>query len=380
MSVADLSGTDTSAIDHADIYGMTSYATSMKATADVAALCRKINPRCKFVVGGANPSAIPEAYPFADHIVIGEGEDAMAQIARGTTERIVKSRVRARPDEYPAYDLIDPQSYHRRICGLRTLPVLTTRGCPYSCAFCGLHTMHELGGVRLGSVDAVAENIKRMCHEYGLAAINIQDDMFTLDRRRLFPLLERIKPLGIKFRCMGRAGYDTEEVYARLAEAGCVQVAWGIESGSQDILDRMHKQVTVADNHNVIRWAKKYGIVSRAFFIFGFPGETANTLGETMAFIEKADPDQYFVSNFVPFPGTPVWLDPERFGITQMSKDFSQYYQVSQDGSGGATIATEWLSMEEFKALERRFRAWIGQRPMRGDLLDYEKKLYRRKS
>ena len=376
VRVTDLSGTNKFAIGWADMYGMTSYATSMKATAAIAAACRKINPTCKFVVGGANPSAIPDAYGFADHVVIGEGEDAMVDIVRGTSERLVRVRRRASVNAYPAYDLIDPNSYHRRICGQRTLPVLTTRGCPYDCAFCGLHTMHKLTGVRYGGVSSVAWNIERLCREYGLRAINIQDDMFTLDRWRLFRLLDRIKPLNIKFRCMGRAGYDTEEVYAKLAEAGCVQVAWGIESGSQYVLDRMRKRVTVADNRNVIAWAKKYGIVSRAFFIFGFPGETEDTLKETMAFIDAADPDQYFVSNFIPFPGTPVWREPARFGITKMSGDYDQYYQVSQDGSGGVTIATEWLSMERFKELELRFRKWLGGRRMRGDLLDYEKKLY----
>jgi len=235
--------------------------------------------------------------------------------------------------------------------------------------------MHELGGVRLGDAKEVADNVEKICTEFGIRAINFQDDIFTLNKKRLFQLLEHIKPLHIQFRCMGRAGYDTEEIYQKLAEAGCVQIAWGIESGNQKILDRMNKEVTVQDNYNVIQWAKKYNIVSRCFFIIGFPGETEETLKETMEFIENADPDQYFVSNFIPYPGTPVWKDPKSFGITEISNDFEQYYQVSKDGTGGITISTEWLTKENFRELEIKFRQWMKKRPMRGSILDYEKRI-----
>jgi radical SAM superfamily enzyme YgiQ (UPF0313 family) len=175
---------------------------------------------------------------------------------------------------------------------------------------------------------------------------------------------------------MGRAGLDNEEVYERLADAGCAQISWGIESGSQYMLDRMNKKCTVDDNLDVIQWAKKYGITSRAFFIFGFPGETIGTIAETKWFIDKADPDQFFVSNFIPYPGTPVWRDPGKFGITKISSDFSQFYQVGKDGTGGLVVETEWLKMDEFRELELEFREWIRKREMRGMLQNYEEKLY----
>lgn len=179
---------------------------------------------------------------------------------------------------------------------------------------------------------------------------------------------------------MGKAGYDTEEVYERLAEAGCVGISWGIESGSQKMLDGMNKQTAVEDNYNVIQWGKKYGIDTRAFFILGFPGETKETLEETKRFIMRADPDQYFLSNFVPYPGTAVWNGPEEFGITNMSYDFDQYYQVSKDGTGGSIIDTVWLKKEEFKELELEFRNWMARnKPLRGRLQEYEKGLLLKK-
>lgn len=374
VSVYDASGRNTVHIPDADIYGFTTYATSMEFTKHFADICTAKNPNCKIVVGGPQPSALPDLFSYADHVVIGEGEEAMEKIVNGTTDRIVKSDRLSSPDLFPSFDLVDTESYHRRIEGNRSLPILTTRGCPFKCAFCGMNRMHELGGVRLGSPRKIADNIAKIQNDFGIKAIAFQDDMFTLNRTRLFELLELLKPLNIKFRCMGRSGYDVEEVYEKLAEAGCVQIAWGIESGSKKMLDLMNKQSTVQDNYNVIKWAKKYGITSRAFFIIGFPGETKETIKETMNFIEKADPDQYFVSNFVPYPGCLVWKNPTKYGIVDMSTDFNQYYQVSKDGTGGITISTKWLTKERFRELEIEFRTWIKNRPMRGSLLDYERK------
>ena len=146
------------------------------------------------------------------------------------------------------------------------------------------------------------------------------------------------------------------------------------------MLNRMNKKVLVQDNFDVIQWAKKYGINSRAFFIFGFPGETRDTIQETKDFIDKADPDQFFVSSFIPYPGTPTWRNPRKFGITKISSDFSQFYQVGKDGTGGVTIDTEWLNMEQFRELELEFREWIRHRDMRGLLQDYEEKLYHKET
>lgn len=381
VTLTDLSGQDGFSVRKADFYGITTYATSFHWTEKLVEYLRKYSPEAKIVVGGAHPSAVPDLFTFADHVVIGEGEDAMAKIVKGEIEeRCVRSKSLVSPDLWPCFMLIDVKSYRRRINNLPSLPLLTSRGCPYKCAFCGLNCMHELGGFRLADPEKVKINISLLVNRYGIKAINFQDDMFTAKRSRLFQLLDLIKPMGIVFRCHGRAGYDIEEVYERLAEAGCVQVAWGIESGSQRMLDRMNKQATVEQNYQVIQWAKKYGITSRAFFILGFPGETKETIEETKKFIEAANPDQYFVSNFVPYPGTDVWNDPKKYGIKKMSEDFDEYYQVGKEGTGGLTIDTEWLTREEFRKLELGFREWISRRQFRGPMLDYEKEIYGEKN
>lgn len=377
IRINDLSGNFDSSkwnIEPADIYGLTVYAPSFFVSKQIISECRRINPKAKIVVGGAHPTALPGQFDdLADYVVIGEGEEALCKIISGCEKKQVKEKTRF--GVFPAYDLVDLNTYHRKIAGKPSIPYITTRGCPYNCNFCGVHYKNRLSGVRFTPIEVVKEDLN-VLKETGIEAINFQDDIFTLNKERLFAILDTIKELGLVFRCMGRAGLDTEEVYERLADSGCAQISWGIESGSQHILDRMNKKVLVQDNFDVIQWAKKYGINSRAFFIFGFPSETRETIQETKDFIDKADPDQFFVSSFIPYPGTPTWRNPRKFGIIKISSDFSQFYQVGKDGTGGVTIDTEWLNMDQFRELELEFREWIRHREMRGLLQDYEEILY----
>ncbi len=387
ISVNDLSGQKKQKdwnIGFADVYGLTVYAPSFSVTKKIISKCRKKNPKAKIVVGGAHPSSMPLIFgDGVDHVVIGEGEKPMSDIIaflksdqKTVLKRIIQNNNPA-PFLFPAYDLVNLDSYHRTISKIKSIPYLTSRGCPYKCAFCGLSYMHEISRVRFAEPELVFEHLERI-KAMGIGAVNFQDDNFTMGKGRLFKILELIKPLGLKFRCHGKAGQDNEEVYARHAEAGCAMVSWGIESGSQYMLDRMNKKSTVEDNYNVIQWAKKYGITARVFFVIGFPGETRETLDETKKFIVEAQPDQYFVSNFVPYPGCLVWRDPKKYGVVKMEHDFDKYYQIDDKGYGGLTIDTEWLSRRQFRKLEREFRQWLKDNiQMKGDLLDYEKKLYK---
>jgi len=391
--VNDLSGIDESdwCIGEADVYGITVYATSLRMTERIVGLCKAKNPNSIVVVGGAHPSCLSDSSEFMnnsdiDFVVVGEGEIPMANIASRKLENILTHDMKgkvvfAEPFDhflFPSFDLIDVNSYHRKVGEWFSLPLVTAKGCPFTCAFCGRQKMHELGGsVRFASPENVFSQIKRIQIEFGIHAINFQDDTFTLNKDRLFRMLDLIKPLDIKFRCNGRAGYDNEEVYRRLAEAGCSQVVWGIESGSQYMLDRMNKKVKVQDNYDVISWAKKYGISSRALLLIGFPGETKETLEETKEFIKRAEPDQFLVFSMACYPGTDVWNNPSKYGIVKLDRNFDQYYQVGKDGLGGMSFDTEQLSREEFRELEIEFRSWMKSTvEFRGSLQDYEKELY----
>jgi len=252
--------------------------------------------------------------------------------------------------------------------------MLTSRGCPFGCAFCSIGNQYKT--VKYWSPEAVVEEIKQIISTYGIKSFNFQDDTFLIDKGRTHRLLSLLEPLGINFRCHGRIGLDTKEDYVRLKQAGCSQICWGIESGSQFILDRMKKNVTVDQCREAIAWAQELGILDRAFFIVGFPGECAETLEETKEFIKEANPSQCFVSTFQPYPGTDVWRHPSQYGVLWICKDFSRYLQIQGNNKGGGcNIDTIWIGHKDMERLDRGFRNWIERHKARGPLQDYELKM-----
>jgi anaerobic magnesium-protoporphyrin IX monomethyl ester cyclase len=383
VRVNDLSGMPEKdwKIGYANIYGTTIYAPTVGLSEKIAGICHTINPLAKVVAGGAHPTAVPrDMSKEFDIITIGEGEEAMVEIAKDypNNQRFYKKDLERNLDIYPhpAYHLIDPLSYKRKFEGEQAITILTSRGCPYRCAFCGLAEQHKT--MKYRSPENVVEEIKFIQEKYSINKFNFQDDTFTVNKRRLHKMLDMFKPLEIGFRAHGRSGLDKPEDYQKLKEAGCNVVAWGIESGSQKILDKMNKDTTVKQNEEVIRWGKEAGLVTRAFFVIGFPGEDKNTIEETKEFIERTNPDQYFVSNFVPYPGTDVWNHPEKYGVTKIYTNFDEYYQVDESGFGSRNIEVDNMSNEEFKELERDFREWINKRQQRGSIQDYEKRIRER--
>jgi radical SAM superfamily enzyme YgiQ (UPF0313 family) len=367
-------------IGSADLYGITVYAPTVGISEEIAKKCKEINYNAKIAVGGAHPTAVPKSMnkTLFDMVIIGEGEEAFLRAVKDypNNERFYKKPLKKDLDIYPnpAYHLVDLFSYKRKLKNKPAVTVLASRGCPFRCNFCGLPEHHKT--IKKRSPEKVRDEIKYIKERWGIKNFIFQDDVFTTDKKRLYNLLNLLKPLNINFKVHGRAGIDTKEKYLRLKDAGCTTIAWGIESGSQKMLDLMNKKSTVNQNYQVIQWAKEVGLVSRAFFVLGFPGETKETILETKKFIEKADPNQFFVSNFVPYPDTDVWNKPKKYGITSIRKDFSKYYQVDETGFGSMNIETKWLKHEEFKKLEKDFREWIIKRGIKGSRQEYEDKIY----
>lgn len=384
--VTDFCGTGgihKSLIEPADLYGITSYVCTMNLAEEIAELCRSVNPDAKIIGGGANLTGIyeqGEALPsFYDAVVIGAGERAICQIIKDypSLASIYEYDLPRNLDEMELkidYDLVDILSYHRKIDNQKSISILTSRGCPFRCAFCGLPKQSRI--VRYRTPEAVAAEIKMIKDKYGITAFNFQDDTFIVDKKRVKKLCKLLEPLDISWRCLGRAGLDSLDDYKRMKDAGCKSISWGIESGSQYILDRMNKQVRVRDNYQIIEWAKSLDILDRVFILVGFPGETAKTLSETMEFVDKADPSQYLASTFQPYPGTDVAKNPLKYGVTKIYHDYSNYIQIKANGNGGdSNIDTLWHKREQMSAMLCDFKDWLNRRKRRGALQDYEKKL-----
>ena len=376
-------------IGGADLYGLTSYVCTMDVSARIARICKEKNPASKIIAGGANVTGfhdmlwedeLPIEY---DSLVIGDGEIAILEAIEDYPflKPFYEFPLERDLDVYPNpdYDMVDIKSYHRTIDDNQSISILTSRGCPFRCAFCGLPKQKRT--VRYRSPEAVYEEIKFLKERYGFKAFNFQDDTFIVNKDRVWALMKLLEPLDITFRCLGRAGLDTKEDYRRLKDAGCSAIAWGIESGSQMILDRMNKKVTVEQNREVIQWAKEVGLVDRVFILVGFPGETAETLEETKRFIDETDPSQYLASTFQPYPGIDVVKHPARYGIKRIYRDYEKYIQIKADGNGGdSNVDTTWNTAEEMSRMLTDFKTWINTRRRRGPMQGYEKDLEKMKS
>jgi radical SAM superfamily enzyme YgiQ (UPF0313 family) len=163
-----------------------------------------------------------------------------------------------------------------------------------------------------------------------------------------------------------------------LKEAGCQEIAFGIESGSQYILDRINKRTTVQQNIDTILTAKKAGLLTKAYLVVGFPGETQETIDDTKRFMDEANPDKFTLFQFVPLPGCDVYKYPEKYGVTEMNKDWDQFFNIAGQYEGGSSFRTSELSSERIKYLHDDLLKYLMERGQRGTLQGYYKKLEKR--
>lgn len=202
--------------------------------------------------------------------------------------------------------------------------------------------------VRFRSIENVINELKEIIYKYDIHSFVFYDDTFTL-RQDLYILLNEIKKLNIEFRCNGDTRRNTHETFKRLYDAGCREIDFGIESGSQYILNKIHKGTKVWQNQLAISNAKKAGLFVKAFIMVGNPGESWKTVNETIDFINYTRPDYWSVFNFVPLPGCDIFINPNKYGIRIKTLDWNEYFNLQGNNVGGLTCETEHMTIKDIK-------------------------------
>ena len=216
----------------------------------------------------------------------------------------------------PARDLV-ADVYHRRLYHsllVRRRPVdtlITSRDCPFSCGFCytrGHRYRHR-------SADAVVEELARV-RDLGVRDVEICDDTFTIHHGRAMEILDGIirARLDLSFRIKSRTDVFDEALARRARRAGAYLVAFGMESGSRRLLDVMAKGITPEHNARACRLTRQHGLLCHSSWIVGYPGETPQTLQDTVTFIRKNRPDTVNLGVLRPYPGTPVYEEARQRG------------------------------------------------------------------
>jgi radical SAM superfamily enzyme YgiQ (UPF0313 family) len=211
--------------------------------------------------------------------------------------------------------------------GQRMLTVLSSRGCPYNCSYCFKGIVGRT--YRQRSPESLIAELKQLIAAYGIRSYYFIDDLFALDLKRLSKLTDMMieERLDIHWQCLARVDRVTPEMLQRMAAAGCQEIHYGIESGNQDILDKVGKKITLEQVRQAIDWTAQAGILAKGYFMLGLPGDTEETMEQTIAFAASLDLDHAMFSLTTPFPGTRLWDDlVTRRPETEFTQDFSKAF------------------------------------------------------
>ena len=338
-----------------DIVGISVCTVHYQTATSIATLV-KCESKALVVTGGPHITALPKSI-LSDVAVVGEGEETFVHIVKSVEEGIIyepgtvlrNRNYIVQPDWYPARHLVDMHSYKLNINGIPATPIMTSRGCPSRCCFCMQGIWKKF---RMFSPAYVRLELRQI-RDMGFEAVLFIDDTFTYDGVRLKEICKSVKHYGFKaWRCWTRVDRVDEDMFPMMKDAGCVHVAFGIESGSQHMLNVMGKGTTVEQNTHAIKLAQKAGLDVRAFFMIGFPGETKESIETTMKYIQDMHLTDVTLFVFSPTVGCDTWMYPEKYGVKNFNRnDFENQWRIGKDAMGSLYLDTEYMTGEELKAI-----------------------------
>ncbi len=330
-----------------DSVGISVYTSAV--VPEAISLANRLSGFTHTIAGGYHATAEPESLlPYFNTVVRGEGEKLLG-LAKKVDGIVVGNPPNLSELENPSF----PQNmskYQMQQSGKRTATIISSRGCPYSCGFCGKLS----DKMRFEPVEKVKDQIDTLKNR-GFEAFYFVDDVFTLKKDRMKQIVEHI---NAPYRITTRANLIDESKLEILSQTGCDWISLGIESCDDNILNQSNKQITTQQNINAVKLATKYNINTKGFFILGLPGETEKSAKRTIlgakGFKELwglKEADVYFLS---PFPGTPIWKNPEKFGINIRDKDYTKYLQAGKTAK--CYVDTKELKAERIEELVEEFK------------------------
>ena len=317
--------------------GLSCTTASVESAARIAGAIKEKNPEILIFVGGPHITALPvetfQRYPEFDFGVLGEGELAFGDLLEaiegkkdltGVESAVFRygGEVRANPrrrfienlDElpFPAYDLLPsfPRAYRPPFLNYPqgpTVSLTSSRGCPQTCTFCDRSVFGNR--YRYFSEDYLLELISFLRRNYGIRHLIFTDDQFAASHSRLARLCEKLAGgnLKIRWNCDARVDSVDPELLKLMRRAGCWMISYGIESGSQEILDQIQKGIKLDRVEQALRWTREAGIRAKGLFMIGYPEETEKTLDQTLSFMRRCPLDEINLSFLTPYPGTKLY-------------------------------------------------------------------------
>jgi anaerobic magnesium-protoporphyrin IX monomethyl ester cyclase len=310
-------------------------------------------PNIKIVIGGPHAGTYgnhwdnhPDEYDW-DEKVTGEGEDAFLGILGEPPTILCIDDI-----PVPNYDLVNLNAF----CGISPVgaspaaAIMASRGCPGSCTYCNTPIFWGKQ-VRYRNPQSVVDEVELLHRKYGVNEIFFQDDTFNLNHEWASEIFNDIIRRGLngemlfKIACRVNEKMITKDFLALACKAGVWNIFYGIESGSQEMLDRMKKHITIAEIKRAIKMTHEANIQTQCSYIVGLPGENRKTLAETGKLIKELNATRHGWSFFCPFPNTEATKEVIAKGHLKVT-DYANY------GYGSVCCRTDELSFTNLEAFQ----------------------------
>jgi anaerobic magnesium-protoporphyrin IX monomethyl ester cyclase len=328
--------------------GITSMTAHIDMSRQIADRLHRCLPNIRIIIGGIHVSTLPEEtlqqFPAFDVGVVGEGDLTIVELLRcldsgGDIKKVQGLIVREGKDTVrtesrplirdldllplPAWDLLPGfiQNYTPSISRKTRLPsafIVSSRGCPFGCTFCN-NSVHGRT-FRSYSVDRLIQIVDHMVNVYKVKDLTIYDENLALDKKRIKSFCHRLisENYDLTWSCDARTDSVDEDILDLMSRAGCRAIWYGMESGNPDILKRYNKQITISDIEKAVRLTKKFRIKACGSFIIGGPGETPQTIKETIRFATRLDLDWFVPFFYTPFPGSSDYPTLKQYGTVDL--------------------------------------------------------------
>ncbi len=352
------------------IVGLATYTRHHGVGIKTAKMCKEIDPDIKVILGGHHVTFMAEdtlRAPWVDVVVRGEGEYTMLELCRhflenkGALEEIKgiyyrdNGRVKSTPKR-PLIHRLDELPFPVRTtaspAGLRGFGehlIISARGCPGRCTFCANRAFSN-SNYRMRSAENVVDEVEYLAVEKGCKRVVFVDDSLTADKERLIKICTLLikKELNVQWICASRVDTIDDELVALMKRAGCRQMGFGAESGSQKILDDLRKGITVEQIEKAVRLVNASGLEASLSFFIGSPQESRETALETIDFaahLRKEYNCKVIVLRALLLPGTVMYKQALKMGLTTEQVDYNDSFEWEP------ITDTRYLSAMEVRSL-----------------------------
>lgn len=338
-----------------ELVGMQTFYNTLDICLKVASLVKEINKEIKVLLGGVQVTIFPEEGfdENVDYLIIGEGEITFKEFLENFNKKElgkIKGLVWKKNGKFvmneareliknldeipmPAFHLFPMEKYHSsaQLRGNKTFHLMTSRGCPYRCVYCASHQTFGKSH-RFHSAKRVVEEIRYLMEKYKCDSIQFYDETFTLNKKRVIELCDEMskEKINIPWACFTRVHLVDEEMLRKMKQAGCYQIFYGVEAGTQRLLNLIKKDITIEQIKDAFKLTRKIGIEALASFMLALPTETREDAEASIKLAIEIDADYAQWQNTIPYPGNELYELALKHGkIAKVDKeDFTPWNKV----------------------------------------------------